>query len=231
MSAISRKEEVLAMTVADFAANYEISSQTRNNLASNGKKNADEGWSNGHYSSTYHSKLKDLATTVTMSDALTKFESFSPKLVNALVASGLTCLDVPSLPQTITSSRELRGLSKENLLAMDARRLGTLSSAALRAYWSGYGKMPLITIGEVLASNPWEGEQSYEVRHCRQGLLNTRRLLVELGFKYEDGPFMQHGTRRQFVEKLIAKDSLGKKQAAKVADLAMKYRWIPKFTE
>ncbi len=238
---LTNLERVQAMTVAEFAARHKLSGQIRNDLVEIAKRRIDNAWRHPDWR-VYHKQMRELANTVTMRDALAALPSTdggdgpyelkhrNPKLADALMAEGLTYLDVPSLPMTTLSAQELRKIPKSDLLALDARRLGTLSSAAMRVYVydSPYReRRPVSTVGELLASDHWGND--YQLDNCEQSLLNTRRRLAEIGFTYEDGLFMQHGTRRQFLEKIVAESGLTKKAAEKVADLAMKYRWVTKF--
>ena len=239
----SRKNTLFAMTVTAFVARYKLSSQVRNDLVRAAKEHTNEDW-RGSVDGDYHTWLRARAETTLMSDALTGFtkklegtgrdlKQDSPKLAATLIARKLTALDVPCLPHTpATRKKMLKSLSKEDLLAADVRKLGTLSSAAIENGYRRYGNpYEIVTVREVLESKPWSGENNYYFKGVRSSLLLTRQYLRELGFKYEDGPFMQDGTRRQFIEKLMTADSLGKRHAVKVAGLAMKYRWIPKFAE
>ncbi len=227
------------MTVAEFVQKHELSPQVRNDLVREaiGRK---EAWDSNH------KKLLARARTVRMRDALKALADMLgransdlgeklPRLADALVTEGLTYLDVPCLPIHTATLTELRKLGKEALRETNVRRLGTLSAIAIRtilgANFRDYDETRVLTVHDILEISPWTGEHAYECRTIHQSLLKTRAYLCTLGFTYEDGPFMQDGTKRQFVEKLTSEDGLSKRAATKVAELALKYHWISRFNE
>jgi len=57
-------------------------------------------------------------------------------------------------------------------------------------------------------------------------IVNLCRKLMEMGFGYEDGIFLQEDTRREFVEKLMKEENMSQRQARKFADLAHKRHYV-----
>jgi len=237
MQKTNKTHRVFAMTVAQFVEKHELSPQVRNDLVREALGYEGAG-------GLSHKKLLERARIVYMQDALqalthtltrnnSDLGEKSPHLAKALLAEGLTYLDVPCLPLHTATLTELRRLGKETLRQTNVRVLGTLSGIAIRTILydvcRSYDDRVVLTVNNMLEISPWTGERAYACRTIHQSLLKTRAYLCKLGFTYEDGPFMQDGTRRQFVEKLMSEDDLSKRAATKVADLAMKYRWVSKF--
>ena len=59
-----------------------------------------------------------------------------------------------------------------------------------------------------------------------RSIFNLCQKLLEMGFQYEDGIFLQEGTRREFVERLMREEGLSKRSAGKFADLAHERGYI-----
>lgn len=145
-----------------------------------------------------------------------------------LIELGLTKLDWLALPN-ITLVGKLRSENKGDFKKRSILILDTVSGQMLNFLENHLDKKPKeITIEELLA----ESTKKWETFHdFGRSLFNTRRKLIEIGLKYEDGVFLQEGTRRQFVERLMEEEDLGKKQAERIADIARKQGWIHRSLE
>lgn len=152
-----------------------------------------------------------------------RFRSWQ-KLFSAL---GLTRLDSIVLPQNTVTKETLKAIPREKLMQMDASVLGTMSSTSLEyyrrgdAFWETYDDKDLLpppTIAQLLA------ETAPPV--FKESIFATLRLLKELGFDYEDGLFLQWGTRRKFIDDLVAEEGFSREVCAIVATIAEKHNWI-----
>ena len=88
-----------------------------------------------------------------------------------------------------------------------------------------------LTIGELLGTDMdthcwWEEDRYW--RRFAVSLKATRELLFALGFRYEDGPFLQGRTRRRLIEDLMKNDKLGRRAASRVAEIAERRGWVSK---
>lgn len=139
---------------------------------------------------------------------------------NDLITRGFNYLDWNELPASTVTTNMLKKLTKEELLRKKVIILGTFSSLALKVF-------ELYTIDELLhtaSENTWRHRKEFGV-----SLEKTRRKLRELGFKYEDGIFLQAGTRRELIERLMHHHPLKHKVAALVADVAERRGWVKPF--
>ncbi len=135
------------------------------------------------------------------------------KIIKKLIEIGFTRIDLIIMPPSTISLAMLKKISKKKLLKMDARILDIESGQAR------YVKNP--TIAELLKSYYPFGNSFLK----RQDLAIIKTL-TSLGFSYKDGIFMQHGTKRKFVENLADKEKISKKQATLFADIAEKRYWV-----
>ena len=152
--------------------------------------------------------------------------SFSQKLVEL----GMTQLDWIALPNSTVTTTMLKRLGKEKLRSLSVLVLDTLSSTALeRLRWHTKKDVRETTIQDLLDFNPLEDRRHMDrsfVRSFAQSFLNTRNRLLELGFRYEDGLFLQVGTKRQLAEDLMKTESLSKQMAYKFVEIAAKRRMV-----
>ena len=185
--------------------------------------------------------LIELASIISIADLINAWDkSKSPHLIwsdpsmnmprwfkeirNKLISMGLTRLEWVALPVQTLSPKKLKSLGKEALLQKSVLMLGTISVSTLNAMADQFGKLPhLITIGDILPLT--EYEWGYKTDYAMSAFLTCRKL-SKIGFGFEDGRFMQFGTRRLFVNDLIEKERISKKQARMVADIAYRQCWI-----
>lgn len=134
------------------------------------------------------------------------------KFMTRLVELGMTREDWLHLPQ-----ESLKGWrKKEDWLDKPLVLLGTLTRQAIL-----YMRLERMTVKELLAYSP---DRDHEKRFY-QSLAKTRKKLRRLGFKYEDGVFLQAFTKRRLVEDVMQKCRLHKKQATLVVESARNMGW------
>lgn len=141
---------------------------------------------------------------------------------------GLTKIDWIALPvmNKIAFTKLLRALGKNELKKCSILLIKTPSGKMLEYLECMVKKesAEAITIGELLNVHP-NGWSFVNFGWC---VSQMRQKLLELGFKYEDGIFLQEGTRRNFVQKIMEEEKLDQKQAEIIADIAHKRGWIKK---
>ena len=131
---------------------------------------------------------------------------------------GITRIDSIIMPQKTVTLKILKTISKENILGMDARILGTMSATALLNYGlkRPIKKAHFPTVGELLkAGHCWKNKKI---------ISNTIFLLRELGFSEEDGPFMKDDDE-VFIDKLMREEKIDKKTAQLIVAIAKKRGW------
>lgn len=180
--------------------------------------------------------LASLAESYTIGDAidmLTEAKESCPDGLGAqLLEMGMTYFDWDGLPPE-TATELLSTRTKEQLLGLDVRVLGTFSHKALRIIGEkflgkdpGIGSIPRFTIGELVAnvSFPRLANSSYGT--FAQSFFKTKTKLEELGFGYEDGLFFQDGTARKMAEDLAIKYGFKFSRAQDIVGIAWQEGWI-----
>ena len=228
----NRKDRALRMTVAEFCAKHKLSGQDRNTLA----KDNDAKTFTMHEvlsSTSFWKSYQDRHNYVGVGkDGITNRMT---KFTEALVSYGFSTLDYAKLPASSVTIKQFRAFGKTRVRLLDVRALNTLTNAAIRLYEEllGIDMDKPLTIGDLLelnigSENSWK---TYRLKGFRRSIAKTREKLVAIGFRYEDGAFMQQGTRREFVEKLMIEGTISRKAAQRVAELAARKGWVPKFIE
>lgn len=143
-----------------------------------------------------------------------------------LIQIGLTRVEWIALPSSTVSLDALRSLGKEDLLKKRVLMLGTLSYKALKAVSSQLGKFPHLVTIEDLLSTTEDQWGFYTDNDFSVSAIKTCYKLKEIGFKFEDGKFLQFGTRRQFINTLMEQEKINRKQAEIVARVAFSRGWI-----
>lgn len=180
--------------------------------------------------------IDDLAAQTTLRECLTGLEKKYAEqrrshyfyndyrgILKRIIDLGLTRLDCVVIPQSTVTKDMLKSISKIDLLKKDASVLGTVSNLALTDYRhndkSPKNPLPWPTVADLLSQMPYAGisEKSWKA---------TRQLLEDLGFTYEDGLFLQWGTRRRFVEDLMKEEGYSRETCAIVAAIAEKRCWV-----
>lgn len=196
----------------------------------------------GHRRRSRNEIHRQHAATLTVRDLLEAYEASRSRsrsfelpgaVARKLAEAGLTQLDCVLLPSSTVSMEALRRLGKERLLLKSILVLGTLSRPALRVIQDLLKRSTeYVTVGDFISFPPskWELE-GVNYANFEQSWAKTRSKLTELGFRYEDGAFFQEGTRRAFIEKVVADENLSLDVAGIVADLAIKNGWVKPFTE
>lgn len=154
------------------------------------------------------------------------FPQISERISCRLVKLGLTHLDWKALPINTVTTQMLRRLGKKELLGRSILLLGTLSFIALRELVKYFNKDLLdITIRDLTGTSEetwdWSG-------NLKRSIAKTRQKLLEIGFRYEDGIFLQEGTKRQLVEDLAAETNLSHNVVTKVVDVSQKRHLLKK---
>lgn len=171
-----------------------------------------------------------VADVINTNKGLMGWETASAWLIDfrdKVISLGMTQLDWIALSSQTVTSEMLKSLGKEELKKRSAILLNTHSGMIIKflADYSGRS-IEEITIGELLDLSEMDwlrcGKNFW---YCAS---KTRKKLREIGFSYEDGIFLQEGTRREFVERIMKREGLNLNQARMVVDIAKKYGWIKK---
>lgn len=245
-----KSERVMALSLAKLG----LTVQGRNRWVAYVKKQKDPDF-DLPWNSKGLSLLKQWANEVTVRDVVDALEAslhplpsdlrkFDKKLVKRLVELGMTQLDWIALPNTTVTTAALRRLGKEKLRSLSILVLDTLSSKALQYFLfslesGNRGKKSLreVTIQHLLDFNAAEGLYGSPLKthlfltQFAGSFHSTRCKLLELGFRYEDGRFLQAGTKRRLAEDLMESDGLSKKLAYRFAEIVRKRNLIPEFIE
>lgn len=156
------------------------------------------------------------------------------QFVDKLIQLGMTQLDWVVLPSSTVTIKMLKQLGKKKIGECSILVLGTLSSSALRSIKSAEERLDKklldFTIDDFLATpaTAWRGEYG---REFKDSVAKTRQKLIQIGFRYEDGIFLQEGTKRRLVEDLMEKEGLSCQAAKKVAEIAQKRCWVDRFLD
>ena len=151
------------------------------------------------------------------------------EMVFALRNLGLTSLDWAAIPGATTE--QLKRAGKKLVRQQSVLLLSTLSSKAIRNLERLLNKLALdISVENLLgvSRRAWERHDS---SNFGKSILKTWALLREVGFGYDDGVFLQDGTKRQFVESLQIKEGLPQRIAIRVAEIAQRRGWVAGFKE
>jgi hypothetical protein len=190
----------------------------------------------------YRSKYVEMAAAISVKEALSAWEevckeesrqkgrrlSFGYRgntsmsnLVKLLLSLGVTKQEMGVVME---SGPHVLRLSKEEWLVQPIFSLDTLSGIAIRLL--NDMDNPPTTVEDLLKADPEgrEGPMHY-LKGCMVGMTNTRNKLKEIGFVYEDGPFMQWGTKRRLVEKVMKGCGIDKDKASLVVDSACIMKW------
>lgn len=178
---------------------------------------------------------------IILKDILTAFEAGYDKISHAqsqyckglvlksLCNIGFTRLDSVALPQSTIKIEDLKKLSREKLLLLDARLLGTISENVTfknrirhDRHFKEYFLAPP-TVGDVISGSYYSDSRGLTKKTENK----TREVLAQLGFGYEDGPFMQPIDKHRFlIEDLVKNDEICDKDARLVVRIAEKRGWV-----
>jgi hypothetical protein len=146
-------------------------------------------------------------------------------IADKLIAQGFTQLDWVALPPSTVTVPMLQALGKRRIKGYSVLVLGTLSHKALRVLEKVTElHSPNITIGQLLQLS------RYAIRREHYGdigmsLDNTRAKLIEIGFGYKDGPFIQAGTKRELAEEMVM-FGLPRRSVQQFIEYAQRRCWI-----
>lgn len=240
-----KSEQIMALSLAELG----LSAKGRNNWTQCVLKQRDPDFDEFAYGRGYSRFLQQQSEQITVGELIKTLEEHwqpIPKdlrmharnLQRRLVELGLTQLDWVALPNSTINHQMLVKLSKEDLRKRSILLLSTLSLPSLLGITRDLRKCTRdTTIEDLLNYDPFEGEMRPRLVMNLFGLMfeksfkSTRQLLIECGFRYEDGIFLQAGTRRQLAEDLMAKEGLSKKTAYKFADIAQKRNMVRAFVD
>jgi hypothetical protein len=145
---------------------------------------------------------------------------------------GLTKLEWIALPYE--SAREKfasigkEKLKKKSALILEPSRKMLVALNNAGSFDDVRGDLQKITIGDLLTVSP---KSLRHFKNFQQSFVKVCQRLLEMGFTYEDGAFLQEGTRREFIQHLMRDEGLELDEAKKFADLAHKYGWIGKSSQ
>ncbi|MDO9230873.1 MAG: hypothetical protein Q7U36_00115 [bacterium] len=238
---MSKKEELFKKTIAELASEFNWSKSRSKEMVMFAN-----GWV--YLRKKDQAELDALKAKTTLRDVVKKleFEFYNTggrhtffkgghgAIHNALMSLGLTRLDSIAIPQKTVTMEMLKQLTKDELLAMSACVLGTMSIIAL---WN-YGKIiyflnhgieeeehmvSLPTIAELLTvktCSEWSHLQNKAM------IYRTVVLLRELGFTDDDGPFMQIAdVTQKNVEKIMKQEVVDEKTATLIVEMAQRRGW------
>jgi hypothetical protein len=184
-----------------------------------------------------------LAAKLTVSELIESYDR-APKefwwaslerLTEKLAEFGLTRLDWFFLPQSTMTTEVISSLSKQEWLDQPAVLLGTVSNQLLQRlnpYSDPNPRTYLVrALLEGVAAQKYSWTLSYLCKNHRSSVENTRRVLRGLGFTYEDGWFMQFGTRRAAIKDVMSSYDVSEPEAEQVVDIARDRDWVGRFLE
>ena len=150
-----------------------------------------------------------------------------------IIKLGLSQLDWLALPNETVTPAMLRAVPKKNLEEKTVLLLGTLSPKFYRLlfeyiFGTLYSDVVLsIKMLLQLQEREWRRLGNFDL--C---VFNTKKKLLAIGFEYPDGIFLQEGTHRQFIDKLMAtEEHLSRRKAGYITDIAFRRNWIRKTPE
>lgn len=149
-----------------------------------------------------------------------------------LIGLGFTQLDWIGLPPDTVPAAALCAVGPEKLSRLSVMLLGTLTPQALARLEEFFKKRAeLITIRELLNDTAaWLAPKGRldGIMTLKRGIIGTRRKLYELGFRYQDGVFLQIGSRRELIERIMAETNIERQAAERVAAfIAANYNDVP----
>ncbi len=158
-------------------------------------------------------------------------DSARKQFKSELVKRGLTRLDWIQLPQASLTLKCMQSVSREDWLTKPVILLGTIPERIIsditRVIVDDYKSSrvrPTLTIQELL-----ECPKKYCHSHISElQVAKTRLILRQLGFTYEDGWFMQFGSKRELLNNWMNQHSITKKEAEMVFVIARKEGWVSK---
>lgn len=147
-----------------------------------------------------------------------------------LIELGLTQLDWIELPKDTVTLEMLKIVGKKRLLNRSILLLKGPSNVVIRKLEDVHNKPTSeVTIRDLLDTSRRTLDEV--ASNCEQSIGNTRKNLVLLGFKYEDGIFMKEKTRRYLAETLVKQEGISMKTARKIVEIAIKRHWMSGFVE
>lgn len=234
------KEKLLNSSIAELAAKHNWPTQMWRDMVRVSHPRSDYAGANFREENR---RVDELAKKTCLRDVIRSLEAVYAKYRvpsefhssfrscrKKIVELGLTRLDAIFLPQDTVTTDMIKAVPKEKLLQMDARILGTLSSALLSHYrYESNNRedtryfegelLPFPTVAELISKVPhWSFHEEV--------LTATLRLLKSMGFTYDDGPFFQEGTRKKFIEDLMKEEGYSGEICAIVASIAEKHGWV-----
>ncbi|MFA6160341.1 MAG: hypothetical protein WC678_04640 [Parcubacteria group bacterium] len=232
------KEELFKKTIAELTDEFNLS-KTRSKemvLIAN-------GWI--YLRTKDQAELDNLKAKITLRDVVEKleyefyhaggrhefFRGGYRFIQNILISLGLTRLDSVALPQKTVTKEMLKQLTKDELLAMNACVLGTMSTIVLlqcgEYYLEHIKCCEGVQRGSFLPSIAELLTIGLRWRWGNKAMIyRTVVLLKELGFTDDDGPFMQIADNTQKnVEKIMKQESVDEKTATLIVEMAQRRGW------
>lgn len=154
------------------------------------------------------------------------------EVMNRLVAAGFTRFDLFELPQSTMSMTVLKSKSAEEWRSLPVALLGTILPGGVHdlARMRAEGRDDRPTVDDLLAL-PMDSDEHFGPSvwrlwsHRDISMRNTQTLLYELGFRYEDGAFMQCDTDRWHASRMMKRHKLSLRTAQIVVRVARKSGW------
>jgi len=136
------------------------------------------------------------------------------------IEMGLTSIDSIVIPLKTVSVEMLKQIPKEDLLQMNARIIGTFSSAAIFRYMRSDDSIGnhSLTLAEVLTKGPHH-------RMSRRMIFKTASVLRKLDLPEEGKLFMLDDRRNAFIENIMKTENISRDTAEVIVDIAEKRGW------
>ena len=143
---------------------------------------------------------------------------------------GFTRLDSVALPQSTISLEDLKKLDRDKLLSLDARLLGTIKESAAARYLEVEGshwRSPVYYEGSPATIKDVLDGRAQVIFRTKETEEKTRKALMQLGFTFEDGPFMRSSDRyRKLVTELMEDEGIDQGIASLIVQIAKKRGWV-----
>ena len=154
-------------------------------------------------------------------------------LLKRLAAAGFTRFDLAELSQETMTLRVLKQKGLDEWRSLPLCFLGTLTPITLsdlsRDYFEGKPVLEVSVQDLLSVRNMDDGCKRTLMDHVWDhhdlSMRNTQRLLYKLGFKYEDGDFMQYRTDRRAAETLAQWHKISPRAARLIVRIARKSGW------
>ena len=154
-------------------------------------------------------------------------------LLKRLAAVGFTRFDLAELSQETMTLRVLKQKSTDEWRSLPLCLLGTLTTITVsdlsRDYFDGKPFLEVSVQDLLCVRNMDDGLRrtlmDHVWNHHDLSMRNTQRLLYKLGFKYEDGDFMQYRTDRRAEETLAQWHKISPRAARLIVRIARKSGW------